>query len=150
MKIILQQDIKGVGRRGDIKDVADGFAMNFLLPQKKAVIANDKNTQLHQALLLKRGLEKNENNKIFTSIQKALGGVVFHIHKKADEKGHLYAAISVADIRAALEKAHISEASAVEDKHIVFDAPIKSLGNHKVGIVFDSSRRFYISIVVEL
>ncbi len=149
MKVILQQDIKGVGRRGDIKDVADGFAMNFLLPQKKAVVANEKNTQIHRALLLTRDMEKNENNKAFVTIQKALGGVDFHIKKKADEKGHLYAAISVGDIKKILKDARIAEAGMIEDKHIVFDVPIKSIGNHKARIVFDASRQFFILITVD-
>ena len=43
MKVILQQDIKGIGKKGDVKDVADGYALNFLVPQKKAVLANEKN-----------------------------------------------------------------------------------------------------------
>lgn len=149
MKVILQQDIKGVGKKGDVKDVADGYALNFLVPQKKAVLANEKNLERHRATLLQRDIEKNENNRAFTAVQKALASQKFRISKKADEKGHLYAAVSVEDVLKCVKGSKIPEADVLTESRIRIDPPIKSLGAHKVLVAFDSTRRFFLTLEVE-
>ena len=149
MKVILQQDIKGIGKKGDVKDVADGYALNFLVPQKKAVLANEKNLERHRATLLQRDIEKHENNKAFTAVQKALTPQRFHIRKKADDKGHLYAAVSVEDVLKCVRGSKIPEADVLTDARVHIDPPIKSIGMHKVLVAFDSTRRFFLTLEVE-
>ena len=133
MKVILLQDVRGLGKKGEIKNVADGYAMNFLIPQKIVRSATAAAVaEVTRALATK----KHEHDIVanaFQAFRSVLENKTFRITKKADEKGRLYAAIGLSDIIAVLKKGKIIPLPHFE-KSVEFPAPIKSLGTHEVVI----------------
>ncbi|MDP3988972.1 MAG: 50S ribosomal protein L9 [bacterium] len=127
MKVLLLQDIPKLGRRGDIKDVADGFARNSLMPQKKAILAT--NGSIRQM----EGMKKNKE-EMYSKREEELQSCVARctheplvISQKANEDGTLFAAISARDIAT-----YVANRCGIEIKEhdITIDAPIKSVGEH--------------------
>ena len=72
MKLILNSDVKSLGRKGDVVDVAKGYARNYLLPKKLAVVANSSNLKFAEALREKREIQAVANNELAESIKTAL------------------------------------------------------------------------------
>ncbi|MEK7120836.1 MAG: 50S ribosomal protein L9 [Patescibacteria group bacterium] len=103
MKIILLKDVARLGRVGDIKDVSDGYANNFLLPRKLAIIATP--ARLREFELNKEKMT-NTNSERQNVLEGALGAISgpIEIKGKANEKGHLYKEIHEKDIMNALKK----------------------------------------------
>jgi large subunit ribosomal protein L9 len=127
MKILLLQDIKGVGRKGEIKNVADGFALNAILPKKHGIVATPE-------VLKKYELEKQQHEaevKIQQDLARAtfkdLASKTVNIKANASDKGHLFASIHAAEIMLALkDQYHIAlNPSWIELKH-----PIKEVGEY--------------------
>jgi len=133
MKIILLQDVKGLGRKGDVKDAADGYAMNFLMPKKLARNATKDAIDEFARIAKHAAAEKEKEQNAFFSLQESLKNVTPHISKKADEKGGLYAAVTAKDIIVALKKEKISLPMNFE-KSIEFQNHIKTIGLHEVVI----------------
>lgn len=100
MKVLLIADVKKIGRRGEVKDVADGFAHNFLIPQKKALKADSGEA--------KKFLESLNNQSVKVSAEEARilqvfdGEVIITVSAKANEKGHLYKAIAAKEVAVAI------------------------------------------------
>ena len=132
MKVILQVDVSNVGRKNEVKDVSDGYARNFLLPRRMALLATD-------AVLttMKNKKEQNEQRNaheeaVYRSIAERLASMTFEFKTKVGEKGKAFGSINVAQIREALHKQGI----AVEKDWILLDSPIKTTGEHAVTITF--------------
>lgn len=130
MKIILLKDIAGVGRRGDMKNVADGYALNFLLPGKFAAEATQQAIQEIEKMRAQRDRTYAQTNKDFESVKSQLQDKAITIKKRADEKGSLYAAISSKDVVSALRNLKNSAFEKIKDSMIEFDGPIKTTGEH--------------------
>ena len=129
MKVILQQDVKGHGKRGQMVEVSDGYARNFLLPKKLAVEANadnmNKMVMQDKAKQAQIAQEKAEA----TAIAEKLQGCVVKIAAKAGSGGRLFGAVTSKEISEALEKQHgiqIAKAKIVQDEHI------KSFGTYEL------------------
>jgi large subunit ribosomal protein L9 len=130
MKVILQEDVKSLGKMGDVVNVADGYARNYLIPKKLGVEANVKNV---------KALE-HEKKKIDEKARKVMGeaqglaerlsSLTLTLSAKAGEEERLFGSITSMDIAEALKK----EGFEVEKKKILLDEPIKRLGPHTVGI----------------
>ena len=93
MKIILIKDVKKIGKKYEIKDVADGYALNMLIPGKMAIPATPGNVNMIEA---KKKVDMVENAKTEAEMQKALNeikGISIEIIGKVNEKGHLFAGI---------------------------------------------------------
>lgn len=104
MKIILLADVRNVGRKGDVKEVADGFARNFLIPRQLAKLATPNiitEWQQHKALEQKRGEERHSE---IQTAQKKLESTEFRIEIAVGEKGKAFKGIGAVDISAALKK----------------------------------------------
>lgn len=131
MKIILLEDVKALGKKGDIVDVSDGYARNFILPKKKGVEANAAN--LNTLKLQKANEEKvaQENLEAAKKLAAELEKVPVEIKIKAGEGGKLFGAISSKEISAAVKEQHGLD---VDKKKIVLDEPIKTLGVHTVKV----------------
>ena len=129
MKVILKADVKGSGKKGDIIEVSDGYARNFLLPRKLAVEANADNLN---ALRLK---EKAKAAQIAAETAKAmenakqLESIVVKISAKAGSNGKLFGSITSKEISEALSKQFGIE---IEKQKIVQAEPIKSFGSYEV------------------
>ena len=115
MKVILQQDVRGQGKKGQMIDVSDGYARNFLLPRKLAVLA----TAAQEAA------EKAEAE----ALSKKLEGLTVKVAAKAGEGGRLFGAVTAKEISECLSQQHgVNIAKA----KLVLDEPIKSCGGYQV------------------
>ena len=131
MKVILLQDIKGVGKKDEVIQASDGYARNFLLPRKMAVEANAENmTKLKgkkDSQNHKKELEKEEAQKI----QKKLEGILLKIKVKAGENGKVFGGVTAKEISENLKAQYQIE---VDKKKIVLKETIKTIGTQKVSI----------------
>ena len=131
MKVILQADIKGVGKKNDIINAADGYARNFLLPRKLAVEANLTNiSKLNaekDAKQYKKDMEKEEAIKLADKMSK----IMLTIEVKSGENGKIFGGVSAKEISENLEKQHNIK---IDKKKIDLKETIKSLGMQNVEI----------------
>ena len=127
MKVIFLQDVKGKAKKGDLKDVADGYARNFLIPKGLATAATADNLN---TLKLQ---EKAKNAQIAAEkaeareISQKLSGIQVIVKAKAGEGGKLFGSVTSQEISAALKEQHGIE---IEKNKIVQAEPIKSYGNY--------------------
>ena len=130
MDIILREDIDNLGVRGDVVKVAPGYARNFLLPKKLAVVATDSNKKIveqeRQAHLRKEAKQIGEAQEL----AKLVGAVTVTISRKAGESDQLFGSVTAADIADALTAQHFN----VERRKIHLEEPIRTLGEHKVTV----------------
>jgi len=129
MKVILQQDVKGKGKKGELVNVSDGYARNFLLPKKLAVIASEENLtvmkQQEKAKLRKIETEKAKANEIAGK----LGDFIVKIQARGSgDGGKLFGSITTKEISEELQKQYGIE---IEKNKIIHD-PIKSFGSYEV------------------
>src|SRR5690348_14668568 len=130
MQIILLERIEKLGTIGDVVSVKDGYARNFLLPQKKALRANDANRQVFEAN--RERLEK-ENAERRTDAEKegqSLEGAEVVLIRASSNSGQLYGSVNVRDIAQALE----DQGHKVDKRQVVMGSPIKAIGMHDVTI----------------
>ncbi len=130
MLVILKENVENLGRIGDVVKVADGYARNFLIPNRKVVAANEKNLSAieHQKKMLekKRAAEKLSAEET----SKKISGFTCNISRKTGEKDKLFGSVTAGDIADALKAGGIE----VEKRSIHIPAPIKALGVHSVEI----------------
>ena len=130
MDIILLQRIEKLGSIGDVVTVKDGYARNFLLPQKKALRANESNKKVFEA---NRDRLEKENAERRTEAEKSgekVAGEEIILIRAASNTGQLYGSVNVRDIAASLgEKGH-----EIDKKQVIMGDPIKSIGMHEVRI----------------
>ena len=131
MKIILLQDIAKVGKRGEVKNVSDGYARNFLLLRNLASPATDKNVKKLEAEMKRKGASKEKTHEVFNALKAALAERGIVIRKKADEKGKLYAAVSAKDILDALRALDFPVPGDLDEKMISIAKPVKTTGSHE-------------------
>lgn len=128
MKVILQQDVKGQGKKGQLVEVSDGYARNFLLPKKLAVPATAENVntmkQQEKARLAQQAAEKAEAQ----ALAKKLEGLSVTISAKAGEGGRLFGAVTAKEISEALSAQHGLN---IAKTKIVMDEPIKACGSYQ-------------------
>lgn len=130
MKVILRQDIRGLGNQGDVKDVSDGHARNFLLPRNMVWEANNSNLKLlekEKAKFEKRKLETLQAAKDQAAEIEKLSAT---IEVKAGEGGKLFGSVTNADIAGALE----AKGHKIDKHNILLDNPIKEVGVFSVGV----------------
>ncbi len=131
MKLILTQDVKGSGKKGEIVDVAEGYARNFLLPKGFAVPATDGS--LKDLSLQKSNLEKKKAAELAKAreLHKQLDNLTLPMAVKTGEAGRLFGSINTKDIGDALEK---HQGLTLDKRKIELKTPIKNLGIHHVSI----------------
>ncbi|MBP9686301.1 MAG: 50S ribosomal protein L9 [Candidatus Doudnabacteria bacterium] len=136
MKVLFLKDVKGQGRKGELRDVSEGYALNFLVKQGLARVAG---TQLQKQELVKKDAEAAEVAKRihrFETWIKTLEKYRYVIQVKEAGSGKLFGAISQQDI---IDVVARTAQLTLEKASIYFLNPIKSLGGHAVRIVFDKS-----------
>ncbi|MCL5291811.1 MAG: 50S ribosomal protein L9 [Actinobacteria bacterium] len=129
MKVVLKQQVKGLGKAGDIVNVSDGYAQNYLIPRGLATQATTGTLKdLEQKKAAARRREEKELAEA-GEIARQLSSKTIALKAKAGEKGHLYGSITSKDIAdAVLEQAGLK----VDRKKIELPEPIRELGEHKV------------------
>jgi len=130
MKVILQENVQSLGKMGDVVNVADGYARNYLIPGKLGVEANIKNIKAleHEKKKIEEKAKKVRNEA--RGLAERLSSLTITLSAKAGEEERLFGSITSMDIAEALKK----EGFEVERKKILLDEPIKRLGSYAVGI----------------
>ena len=129
MKVILQQDVKGQGKKGQMINVSDGYARNFLLPKKLAVEATVDNLNVMKLQEKARQAKEAEERAQAQAIAEQLKGVTVRIVAKAGTGGRLFGAVTTKEISDALKAQHSIEISKAK---LVQDEPIKSFGGYEL------------------
>lgn len=130
MKVILQETIESLGIIGSEVRVADGYARNFLLPQKKAIPATEQNRKLMLQQKVKLELQIAKEKGVAEEMAKTLQDVVISIPAKVSDENRLYGSVTVRDILNALSAKGVT----VEKKMVLLTEPIKTLGTFQVPI----------------
>lgn len=131
MKIILLKDVKGVGKRFEEKEVSDGYGTNFLIPKKLAVPLSSTSAAAVRVLKEKEEGRREEKTEKLSRDTHAVAGEKITIKVKANDKGHLFAALDEEKISKLLSAAKGVE---IEAKHIRLEEPIKEIGTFEVPI----------------
>jgi large subunit ribosomal protein L9 len=145
MKVILLQELRGKGGEGDVIEVATGYAVNFLFPQKIAVEASRGN--LKQLELRRHNIAKREELRLDTADKMlgALEGKVVRIPSKVGDEGQLFGSVTTAQIAEALLELHGIE---VDRKNIETFQAIKTVGEHEVEVSIYRNIRALINVLV--
>ncbi len=132
MKVILQADVKGKGRKGDYVEVSDGYARNFLLPKGLAVEANNANLNVLKGKKEAEEFRKQQELEQAQDIASKLEGITVCLSAKAGENGKLFGSITSKDIAEAVKMQH----HIVIDKRkiVVPDGGVKTTGTHKLEV----------------
>lgn len=131
MKIILTQDVKKLGKKGEVIEVSDGYARNYILPQKLGIEANNKN--LNDLKLQKLSEEKTAQRQLEEAKELAekIGQQVVVVSMKAGEGGKVFGSVSSKEIAAAMKAQNGME---LDKKKFQLQEAIKSFGMHEVGV----------------
>jgi len=125
MKVLLNKDVKGTGKAGEIHTVNDGYARNFLIPRGLAVAADAENINAAKIKAGAQAHRKEVQRETAKALANTMSGLTVKVRAKAGDNGKLFGAITVQEIADALKAQYDIE---VDKKKIQLDAPIKSLG----------------------
>jgi large subunit ribosomal protein L9 len=131
MKVLLRDDVAGVGRRGDIVRVAGGFARNFLLPEGRAIEASEGIEGQAEQMRRGRDLREAQDRSAAEAQATVLAGAVIPISARAASGGRLFGSIGPADVVDAIKSAKGIE---VDRKHVVLPDHIKETGSFEVTV----------------
>lgn len=147
MKVIFLQDVPRVGRRHEVKNVNDGYAMNLLLPKKLAVLATPKAIAELEARKKNIEIEKGIQDELLEKSLMAIKDKIVHLEAKADEKGHLFSGIHKKEIAAALEKEHRAN---IGEEFIMLEKPIKQVGEFDIPVAIGGKKSAFKLIVSQI
>ena len=144
MKVILNQDIKKLGKKGDVVEVAKGYARNYLLPKNLGIKSTPKNILLAEKMQEKRQASIEENIELANSIKEGLADAKIVIAANSTDEGTLYAAISNNSIIEAIEK--FSGYKIEEDQ--IAENSIKEIGLHNIAINLSGDVSFEVTLEI--
>ncbi len=147
MKVILKDDVQGLGKAGQIVNVKDGYARNYLLPRGLALIADEKNVKLLEIQKKKFEEEAKKRRQDAESVAQRLSELQLTIKAKAGEDQKLFGSITAKDIAEALQK----EGFSVDKKQVVILEPIKRVGDYEIEIKLQEgiSAKLKVNVVAE-
>ena len=148
MKIILKQDIRGKGKKGQMIEVAEGYARNFLMPKGLAVPATADAVNTMRLQEKAKAKADAEAKAAATEIAEKLKGMQVKVVSKGGEGGKLFGAVTGREISAALKEQHGVD---IDSKKLVLDEPIKSFGSYQVKakLGFEISGTVYVIVTEE-
>jgi large subunit ribosomal protein L9 len=129
-QLLLLEDVIGLGRQGELVTAKPGYIRNYLLPQKKAVIANKATLKLQERLKKERAEKAVIDRQESEALAKTLVGQTISIVVKTDTQGKLYGSVTTLEIANLAKEAGFS----IERHNIVLAHPVKSLGMHKIAL----------------
>ena len=105
MDVLLLSDLPGIGKKNDLIVVTSGYAMNYLLPQRKAIVVTPNVRKQYGEQIKQRAMERESERQLHLSLANTLSGKVIHIAAKAAKSGKLYAAVTEATVE--IGRAHV-------------------------------------------
>ena len=144
VKVILRSDVAGIGKRGDITDVSDGYARNFLLPRGLAMPASAGSVEQASKMRRSRDLKDAKDRGAAETIARALVASTISVSNKARD-GKLFGSVSAAQIVEAVKK---QTGAVIETRQVHLDEHIKTLGTHSATVKLHHDVQFAITIEV--
>ena len=146
MKVILLKKVNGLGGKYDTKEVADGYARNFLLPQNLAEISTPERAAVMEERKAKEMGDAQKDLERVEALAEKLEMLEIIVKAKAQEDGTLYGSVGPKEIAAAIKKHHTS----IDEKQISVKNPIKKLGDHEAVVNLNHGLEAPITVTVEI
>ena len=131
MRVILRSDVPNVGRKGDVLDVSDGFARNFLVPKGLALRATEGALAQAEGMRRARAVKEQRDRDDATEVARRLTPVVIRIPARAGSEGRLFGSVTSADVAEAVQA---QTGVTIDRRRLHLDDPIKSLGLHEIAL----------------
>ncbi len=145
MKVIFLSDVPRVGKKYDVKEVNDGYAMNFLLPRKLAEAATPSAIANLEKRKKNIEIEREVEEKLLLKNLEAIKGKTVTIKAKADEKGHLFSKIHAKEISTAMKDQNNAD---VGEEFLVLEKPIKEVGEFEIPVSIKGKKSSF-KLVIE-
>lgn len=145
MQVILLQDVRHKGERGDVIDVKPGYARNYLLPQGIAMEATPGNLQYFQQLKKKIDAKHLKAREAAEKAAEGINGLVLTVKKRVDELGHLYGSVTATEVADELEAKGVE----IDRRRIDLEGGIKTLGDHPVRVELHAEVTAEFTVTVE-
>ena len=145
MKVILKEDVQNLGQQGDVVEVKPGYARNYLMPQKLAILfTKQQKKSIEEAQMVeKRKLEREKDQ--LESVLKQVEDLNLSLKMQSEEDNKLFGSVTKLDIVKLLEENGIT----IDKKYVDLSSPIKTLGEHKVNIMFTKEMSASFTLTVE-
>jgi len=130
MEVILREHVDNLGRRGEVVKVADGYARNYLLPRKLALVVTEGNKKQIERERAKFDAKEAEEQKAAGTIAERLASVEIAVSRKVGETEALYGSVTTSDIAAAL----VAKGFEIDRRKIQLQEPIKKLGEYEIPV----------------
>lgn len=145
MEVVLRADVEGVGKKGDILVVADGFARNFLIPKGRAIKATPGVQRQAEAMRRSRDVKDAREREGAEAVARRLVPEVIRIPAKAGSEGRLFGSVTPADVADAVAA---QTGVALDRRKLRLDEPIKTLGSHEVPVKLHGDVEFRLNVEV--
>lgn len=148
MKVILLQDIKGLGKKLDIKNVSDGYARNFLIPKGLVGLATPQNIKAIEAKRLVLVEKEKELKSQAEQLKKQIEKIELIFKVAVGEKQEMFASVDAKDIKEKVVE-EIGSAEILKNSEIILEKPIKKLGEHQVEIDLKQGVKAKIKVLIQ-
>ena len=145
MKVILKEDVQNLGQQGDIVEVKAGYARNYLMPQKLAILfTKQQKKSIEEAQRVEERKLEREKGQL-ESVLKQVEALSLSLKMQSEEGNKLFGSVTKLDVVKLLEENGIT----IDKKYVDLPTPIKTLGEHKVNIVFTREMSASFTLTVE-
>ena len=145
MKVILKEDVQNLGQQGDVVEVKPGYARNYLMPQKLAILfTKQQKKSIEEAQRVEERKLEREKDQL-ESVLKQVEDLNLSLKMQSEEDSKLFGSVTKLDIVKLLEENGIT----IDKKYVDLSSPIKTLGEHKVNIVFTKEMSASFTLTVE-
>ncbi|HVM06572.1 MAG TPA: 50S ribosomal protein L9 [Acidimicrobiales bacterium] len=145
MRVVLRTDVGGVGKKGDILEVADGFARNFLLPKGRAIVATPGVQAQADAMRRSRDVRDARDREGAEAVARKLVPLVIRIAAKAGREGRLFGSVTAADVAEAVTAQANVE---LDRRKLHIEEPIRTVGSHEVPVKLHADVEFRLNVEV--
>lgn len=145
MRVVLRTDVAGVGKKGDILEVADGFARNFLLPKGRAIMATPGVQAQADAMRRSRDVRDARDREGAEAVARKLVPLVIRIAAKAGREGRLFGSVTAADVAEAVTAQANVE---LDRRKLHIEEPIRTVGSHEVPVKLHADVEFRLNVEV--
>ncbi len=145
MKVILKEDVQNLGQQGDVVEVKSGYARNYLMPQKLAILfTRQQKKSIEEAQRVEERKLEREKDQL-ESVLKQVEDLSLSLKMQSEENSKLFGSVTKLDVVKLLEENGIT----IDKKYVDLSSPIKTLGEHKVNIVFTKEMSASFTLTVE-
>lgn len=145
MKVILKEDVQNLGQQGDVVEVKSGYARNYLMPQKLAILfTKQQKKSIDEAQRVEERKLEREKDQL-ESVLKQVENLSLSLKMQSEEDSKLFGSVTKLDIVKLLEENGVT----IDKKYVDLSSPIKTLGEHKVNIMFTKEMSASFTLTVE-